>query len=89
MPEDDPSKQRIANYAWLWQLMMQHRGATIASLIFSLVAGVFASAQPYLVGVIIDHVRQEATISQLVADGALLIGLAILTVYGILYRSLL
>jgi len=90
MPEDDPLKQPIANYAWLWQLIMEHRGATMISIISSVVAGIFASTQPYLVGVIVDHVREGASVSQLMTDGALLIGLAILTVmafYTVRYYS--
>jgi len=80
MPEDEPSKPQIANFAWLWRLMLVHRGATIASIVFSVIAGVFAAAQPYFVGVIIDHVREGASVDQLMTDGAILVVLAIFTV---------
>ncbi len=69
-----------ADIRWLWRLMIRHRTATIGSIVFSMLAGITAAAQPYLVGIIIDHVRDRVGIEQIVLDGVLLVILGIFTV---------
>lgn len=79
-----------ADFNWLWGFMMRHRWATIASFISGTIGGIAGAAQPYLIGVIIDHVRGGASLQQLATDGLLIIGLAIITViafYAMRYYS--
>ena len=71
-----------ADFRWLWRFMMVHKRATIASLFWGIVAGASAAAQPYLIGVIIDHVKEGASIQQLTTDGLTIIGLALFTVHA-------
>lgn len=69
-----------ANMRWLLGYILGHRGAALGALLSGMVAGVSSGAAPYLMGVIVDHIRQQAPIEQIGRDALTLIGLSIVTV---------
>lgn len=74
------SGEPVANTRWLWGFVMLHKRAAVLSLVFGVFAGVVSALEPYLVGVIIDRMRQGANLDEIVQYIALVIGLAILSV---------
>lgn len=73
-----------ANMRWLWHYVMLHRSAAFGALISGVVGGITAALEPYLIGVIIDHVRQGVSFEQMKSDIVALIGFAIVTVVAFL-----
>lgn len=69
-----------ANMRWLLGYILGHRGAALGALLSGMVAGVSSGAAPYLMGVIVDHIRQQAPIEQIGRDALTLIGLSAVTV---------
>jgi ATP-binding cassette subfamily B protein len=69
-----------ANMPWLWGFVMQHRGATYGALISGVVGGITAALEPYLVGVIVDHIGRGVNIDLIIQDILLLIVMGIATV---------
>lgn len=65
---------------WLWSYIDRHRFAAAASMVSGFIGGLTATAEPFLIGVIIDHITRGYTPQQMLPDIALLIGLAIVTV---------
>lgn len=70
----------VADLRWLAHFINRHRGAAIGSLVTGAVGGVTTALEPYLIGVIIDSLRQGATIELIINQIILLMGLAIVTV---------
>ena len=65
---------------WLGRYIARHRKAAIGSVLSGIVGGASAAAEPFLVGVIIDHVEQGAPPEVLLQDVGLIIVFAIITV---------
>ncbi len=65
---------------WLWGYVDRHRFAAAASILSGFLGGLTSAAEPFLIGVIIDHVQQGFRPDEMMGDIALLIGLAIITV---------
>ena len=65
---------------WLGRYIARHRKAAIGSIVSGIVGGASAAAEPFLVGVIIDHVEQGAPPEVLLQDVGLIIVFAIITV---------
>lgn len=78
--ESQASPAPKADLRWLWRFVRNHRRATIGAIVSGMFGGVFAAAQPYLVGVIIDHIREGVTTQQLIIDSLLLVTFGLLTV---------
>ncbi len=79
--EDEPPKRAPqANMRWLLGYIGRHRAAALLSVVCGVGGGITAAFEPFLIGVIIDHVLSGYTPEQLLPDLALLVGLAILTV---------
>jgi ATP-binding cassette subfamily B protein len=74
------SDQPVANYRWLARFVLKYKNQAIASFLFSMLAGITAALEPYLVGVIVDHVRQNAPLATIAVDGLLIIGLAFISI---------
>lgn len=68
-----------ADTKWLWGYIDRHRFAAVASILSGFLGGLTGTAEPFLIGVIIDHVQKGAPMDQIVTDIGLLIGLAIVT----------
>ncbi len=65
---------------WLWGYVDRHRFAAVASILSGFLGGLTSAAEPFLIGVIIDHVQKGFRPDEMMGDIALLIGLAIVTV---------
>ncbi len=65
---------------WLWGYVDRHRFAAVASILSGFLGGLTSAAEPFLIGVIIDHVQQGFRPEEMTGDIALLIGLAVVTV---------
>jgi ATP-binding cassette subfamily B multidrug efflux pump len=57
-----------------------HRRDALLAIIASVISGITAALEPFLIGVIIDHIRNGYTFEQILPDLALLLGLAVITV---------
>lgn len=71
---------RIADTRWLWRYIWFHRGAVIGAVTSGIIGGIAASAEPFLVGVVVDHLQDKLDFSQLVADIGLMWALALVSV---------
>jgi ATP-binding cassette, subfamily B, multidrug efflux pump len=69
-----------ADLRWLWRFIMKHRYASAGSILTGVVGGITSAIEPYLIGLIIDHVGQGLTAERMVGDIAALVVLAIVTV---------
>lgn len=65
---------------WLGRYIARHRRAGIGSILSGIVGGASAAAEPFLVGVIIDHIEQGASPDVLLQDVGLILLFAIITV---------
>jgi ATP-binding cassette subfamily B protein len=83
-------QQPQADLRWLWSFIAAHRGKTFWSLASGVFGGITGSMEPFLIGMIIDHVRAGVSPEALLRDAALIIGFGVLTViafYGQRYFS--
>ena len=71
---------QIADGRWLWQYVARHRWSGLAAIGCGMIAGVTASIEPFLIGVIIDEISKGASMDQLVSLILLMLGLAVVTV---------
>ncbi len=74
------SGQPEANMRWLWEFILRHKWAAAGSLIAGIVGGISGSAEPYLIGMIIDNISHGIQEGDLLRYAALLLGLAAITV---------
>lgn len=84
------TEQPVANYRWLMGFILRYKRQAIAATAFSMLAGIALAIEPYLVGVVIDHVRTGAPLAQIAIDGLLILGLAFISLgafYGMRYYS--
>lgn len=85
-----PAHQPVANYRWLMGFIWRYKYQAIAATVFSMLAGITLAIEPYLVGIVIDHVRTGAPLAKIAIDGLLILGLALLSLgafYGMRYYS--
>ncbi|MDZ4767912.1 MAG: ABC transporter ATP-binding protein [Chloroflexota bacterium] len=73
-----PAPAPTADMRWLWGYVDRHRGSAFGANFSGLIGGVASSAEPFVIGVIIDHLQQRVNLSQILGDIALLIGLAVI-----------
>ncbi len=73
-----------ANMAWLRDFVKRHRGAAIMSVVTGMFGGITAALAPYIIGIIIDHVRAGESLEQIFADVVLLVLLSVFTVMAFL-----
>lgn len=50
-----------ANMRWVWRYVMKYRTAVYGSLLTGMIGGLTAALEPYVIGMIIDHVRYGFT----------------------------
>jgi ATP-binding cassette, subfamily B, multidrug efflux pump len=62
MDMSEQIESRVADVAWLWGFVLLHRKAAIAAVGCGMLAGVTSSLEPYLIGIIIDRLRQPTVI---------------------------
>ncbi|MBL8116490.1 MAG: ABC transporter ATP-binding protein [Anaerolineae bacterium] len=78
--ESSSSQSPQADMRWLGGFIARHRLAAIGSLVAGGVAGITSAIEPYLIGTIIDSIREQVALDQLLQYALALIGLAIITV---------
>lgn len=77
-PAPNSTNTPQANMAWLYKLADHTiRRAGVICLIGGIFGGISAAAQPYYIGVIIDHLRAQVDMSVVTRDIAILIGIAL------------
>ncbi|HEX2906321.1 MAG TPA: ABC transporter ATP-binding protein [Phototrophicaceae bacterium] len=69
-----------ADARWLLRFIGAHRGAAAGALLSGTVAGIASAATPYLMGVVVDHIRHQVPLEQIGIDALILIGLSVITV---------
>lgn len=78
-PPTEPDAPR-ADFRWLLSFIMQQRRFVLMALAFGAVAGITASAMPYYVGLIIDHINGRVDLNQIAVDGGVLIGITLVSI---------
>jgi ATP-binding cassette, subfamily B, multidrug efflux pump len=73
------TRSREANLRWLWRFISAHKWDAARSILFGMFGGIFTAASPYLIGIIIDHIRTNVNSQQLLLDSLLLVGLTLLS----------
>ncbi|MBZ0284838.1 MAG: ABC transporter ATP-binding protein/permease [Anaerolineae bacterium] len=69
-----------ADVHWLMRFVSRYRGAAVGALVSGAVGGITASAEPYLIGRIIDNIRDGVTGQELAGYAVALVALAVITV---------
>ncbi|MGQ9910420.1 MAG: ABC transporter ATP-binding protein [Candidatus Flexifilum sp.] len=77
---ENPRRPPQADARWLWSYIWHYRGAAFGALISGVIGGVTAALEPFLIGAIIDHVRERVDPALLVNDVLLILGFAVITV---------
>jgi ABC-type multidrug transport system fused ATPase/permease subunit len=67
---------------WLLRYISKHRFAAIASIASGIFGGLTSALEPYLIGIIIDHVQRGVNLEQIRNDILLLMTMSIMTVLG-------
>lgn len=71
-----------ADMPWLMRYIAVHRVAAIASIASGVFGGLTSALEPYLIGVIIDHVQRGVDLVQIRNDILLLMAMSVMTVLG-------
>lgn len=74
------NRARVADMRWLLGFISNHRLAAAGAIISGMIGGVTLTLEPYLIGVIIDHIRAGVDMAQITEDVLTLIGFSIVTV---------
>jgi ATP-binding cassette subfamily B protein len=75
---------------WLWGFIAGRRGKALGAIISGIFGGIAGSMEPFLIGVVIDHVRAGAAPDVLMQDAVLIVVFGLFTVaafYGQRYYS--
>lgn len=70
------------NLRWLGARVLQHRRAAVLAIVFGVVSGVTTAAEPYLIGSLIDRLRDGVDTSEVFSFIAAIVLLAIVNVYS-------
>lgn len=70
------------NLRWLAQRVLRHKRAAVLAIVFGMVSGVTTAAEPYLIGTVIDRVREGAEPGELLRVVGAIIALAVVNLYG-------
>lgn len=73
-------KQQEADMRWLFRFIALHRSAALIAVVSGSLGGVTMALEPYIVGTIIDNLREGVVMGQILQGIGLLVGLAIFTV---------
>src|SRR5690606_10251927 len=71
---------QVADERWLLRFVFRSKRAPIGAILCGMLGGITAALEPYLIGIIIDRIRQQAPIEQLIPLLLAMIGLAAFTV---------
>jgi ATP-binding cassette subfamily B protein len=94
LPEADArqaaSSARVADMRWLWGYVRRHSGSMWGANISGMIGGIASTAEPLLIGIIIDHLQSGVSFARLMEDVGvlLLLGLiALLAFFGMRHFS--
>ena len=68
-------QQQHTDVAWLWKFIAAHIYATLGAVLCGIAAGITTAVGSYLIGVIIDHVRVQVEMGEILRYTLLLVGL--------------
>ncbi len=69
-----------ANIQWLGAYLRRHARAGVLALGSGVIAGITAAASPFMIGTIIDQIRHQVDLSQILISIAILIGLTFVSI---------
>jgi len=75
-----PLNQPRADTRWLARYVLRHKRAAVGAIGSGVVGGITAAAEPFLVGIVVDHIRHGVPMDLILQDIALIFLLAIVTV---------
>jgi ATP-binding cassette, subfamily B, multidrug efflux pump len=78
--ETAPLKQPEADLSWLWSFIQLQQRSSNFALMSGVVGGLAAAFEPYLIGIVVDHVRRGVETGQLVRDILTLIAMSLVNV---------
>jgi ATP-binding cassette, subfamily B, multidrug efflux pump len=78
-PQSHTAPPRIADLRWFAYYLRRHRFATFMALATGALGGLTDALQPYLVGVIVDHLSQGVNMTQILTDIGLLVAFSFAT----------
>ncbi|MCU0512912.1 MAG: ABC transporter ATP-binding protein/permease [Anaerolineae bacterium] len=70
----------VADMHWLGGFVYQYRFAAFAAIVYGAAGGITSALEPYLIGIIVDHVSRGVRLEQVAQDILLLVGLSLVTV---------
>jgi ATP-binding cassette, subfamily B, multidrug efflux pump len=82
---DTPSNPQ-ADWRWLWRYLQRERRAILLSTIGSGVFGLLSVAEPFLIGVVVDHLKQGAAMEVIVRDVALIVAVGALALVAFYFQ---
>ncbi len=68
-----------ADFRWMWSYVTRHKRAALGAVISGIFGGITAALEPYLVGIVIDRIRQGMTLEQVLPDIALILAMGVAT----------
>jgi ATP-binding cassette subfamily B protein len=70
---------RQANFAWFVHYLWRHRWASFLSISTGIAGGITDALQPFIIGLIVDHLSQGVSAAQILQDIALLVIFSVIT----------
>lgn len=70
----------VADERWLLRFVLRQKGAAVGAIVCGMIGGMTSALEPYLVGVVIDRIREGAPIEALTPILLAMLGLAVVTV---------
>ncbi len=74
-----PASSPKTDFAWLWNFIIQHKWATVGAVLCGIVAGITTSVGSYLIGVVVDHVRNGIAMSDIAIFIVLIVVLTVIS----------
>jgi ATP-binding cassette, subfamily B, multidrug efflux pump len=78
--QNPPIEIPQADLPWLTRFILRRGGAAAGALLCGAVAGITSTAEPYLIGTIIDRIQHQISLDELAGYAFALVGLAVITV---------
>jgi ATP-binding cassette, subfamily B, multidrug efflux pump len=78
--QNPPTEIPQADVPWLTRFILRRGGAAAGALLCGAVAGITGTAEPYLIGTIIDRIQNRIALDELAGYAFALVGLAVITV---------
>ena len=79
-PPPAASPAPVANVHWLWGYLRRSARAGLLALGSGVIAGITAASTPYMIGVIVDQIRRQVDMGQVIGSIVILIGLTLISI---------